>query len=60
MKVFSDLSFKSSQREDKHHTHLLQWAKDREGFLHLCSEKLIGSLEVAKENSSSPNSLMSP
>ena len=49
LRVFSDLSFKSSRHEDKQQTHLLQWAKDREGFLHLCCEKLeIGALEVSK------------
>ncbi|XP_021056946.1 preferentially expressed antigen in melanoma-like protein 7 [Mus pahari] len=49
LRVCSDLSFKSSRHEDKQQTHLLQWAKDRERFLHLCCEKLeIGALEVSK------------
>ncbi|XP_032743642.1 preferentially expressed antigen in melanoma-like protein 7 [Rattus rattus] len=49
LRVFCDLSFKSSKHEDKHQTHLLRWAKDREDFLHLCCKKLeIGALEVSK------------
>ena len=49
LKVFSDLSFMSSLHEDQNQTQLLQWAKERKDFLHLCCEKLeIGEIEVSK------------
>jgi uncharacterized protein YihD (DUF1040 family) len=49
LKLFHDLSFMSSLHEDKHQTLLLEWAKERTSFLHLCCEKLeIGAVEVSK------------
>ncbi|XP_032758446.1 preferentially expressed antigen in melanoma-like protein 7 [Rattus rattus] len=49
LRVFSDLSFMFPVQEDKRQAQLLQWAKKRRNFLHLCCEKLeIGAMEVSK------------
>ncbi|XP_031196446.1 preferentially expressed antigen in melanoma-like protein 7 [Mastomys coucha] len=49
LRLFRDLSFMSSLHEDRHQTQLLQWAKGRKDFLHLCCEKLeIGAIEWPK------------